>query len=272
MTGTSNISFVPSEVSIYYAARVPYLKQRRAPEWRGPCPVHHGTGDNFAASAATGEAFCHSQCGRGWDILALEQALTDADFKTAKAEVFRIIGRPDSLNARSAARQIVCAYDYTDEEGKLIFQVVRYYPKDFKQRHPDGAGGWIWKKHRNQVLYHIREVVENPIIFVVEGERDVETLRSHGFVATTTAGGAQPPWLPQFTAALRGKEVILVPDNDRAGRQRVLTIARALTGNVAKLVILTLDDPKVKDITDWFAAGHSEIELIGMVDSEHVSL
>jgi 5S rRNA maturation endonuclease (ribonuclease M5) len=114
-------------------------------------------------------------------------------------------------------------------------------------------------------------VLENPIVFVVEGVRDVETLRSYGFVATTNAGGAKAPWLPQYTDALREREVILIPDNDALGRQRVLRIARALKGNVAKLVILTLDDPRVKDISDWFVAGHSEVELIAMLDGDQVS-
>ena len=126
-------------------------------------------------------------------------------------------------------------------------------------------------KASHQVLYHVREVLENPIVFVVEGEKDVQTMRDFGFVATTNAGGAKAPWLPEFTEALRGHEVILIPDNDAPGRERVLRIARALSGNVAKLVILTLDDPGVKDVSDWFAAGHSEIELIAMLDGKEVS-
>jgi putative DNA primase/helicase len=185
----------------------------------------------------------------------------------------------DALKARGlwpdpedhTSRRIVATYDYSDEAGKLLYQVCRFEPKDFRPRFPDGLGGWIWKKAPNQVLYCLREVLENPIVFVVEGERDVETLRSYGFVATTNAGGAKAPWLPQYTDALREREVILIPDNDALGRQRVLRIARALKGNVAKLVILTLDDPRVKDISDWFVAGHSEVELIAMLDGDQVS-
>jgi DNA primase len=105
----------------------------------------------------------------------------------------------------------------------------------------------------------------------VEGERDVETLREYGFVATTNAGGAKAPWLDSYTEALRGHEVIAIPDNDAPGRARVLRIARALSGNVGKLVILTLDNPGVKDITDWFGQGRSELELIGMLDEEGVA-
>jgi len=62
------ITLTPGEVSRYYAARVPHLKQRRATEWRGPCPIHHGKDDNFAVEPSSGLWFCHSSCGRGEDV------------------------------------------------------------------------------------------------------------------------------------------------------------------------------------------------------------
>jgi 5S rRNA maturation endonuclease (ribonuclease M5) len=164
---------------------------------------------------------------------------------------------------------IVAEYDYRSEAGELLYQIVRLAPKSFRQRYPDGCGGWVWKKHPRQVLYRLREVLENPIIFIVEGEKDVETLRSYGFVATTHAGGAPAPWLPEFTVALSGHECILLPDNDPPGRARVARIARALFGKVARLVILELEG--AKDVTDWFSQGHSELELIGQVDGSEVS-
>jgi hypothetical protein len=168
-------------------------------------------------------------------------------------------------------RRIVTCYDYSDADGKLLYQVVRTAPKGFFQRRPDGVGGWVNKKHPNQVLYRLREVSENPIIFVCEGEKDCETLREFGFVATTAAGGANAPWLDSYTDALRGREVILIPDNDAPGRQRVARLARALFGKVARLVVLTLEGDGVKDVSDWFAAGHSELELIAMLDGETVT-
>jgi 5S rRNA maturation endonuclease (ribonuclease M5) len=171
---------------------------------------------------------------------------------------------------RTKLGPIVATYDYSDEAGELLYQVTRHFPpKDFRQRRPDGRGGWIWKKHPDQVLYHLPEVLEAAIVFVVEGERDCETLREHGFVATTNAGGAMAPWLPQYTAALAGREVILIPDNDVPGRRRVLTIARALLGKAARLIVLELEDGK--DVTEWFSRGHSEVEFIAQVEGEAVS-
>jgi len=99
----------------------------------------------------------------------------------------------------------------------------------------------------------------------VEGERDVETLRDWGFAATTNAGGAKTPWLPEFTAALAGREVNIIPDNDGPGWERVKVIARALLGHAARIRVLDLPR-ETKDISDWFAAGHSECELIAMLE------
>lgn len=164
----------------------------------------------------------------------------------------------------------VCTYDYNDEVGRLLYQVCRYRdPKDFRQRRPDERGGWTWKKHARQVLYRLREVLEAPIVFVPEGEKDCETLREHGFVATTNAGGAKAPWLPDFTKALVHREVNLIPDNDRPGWERVKLISHALLGNAARIRVLDLPRD-VKDVSDWFEAGHSECELIAMLEGAHV--
>ena len=56
----SPITFTSGEVSIYYAARAPHLKQAGA-ELRGPCPVHRGKRNSFAVDPNTGQACCHSQ-------------------------------------------------------------------------------------------------------------------------------------------------------------------------------------------------------------------
>ena len=265
--GRDPIRFTRGDVARYFATRFPQMSQR-GKEWRIPCPVHHGERDSFSVNSETGLCFCHSKCDRGFDILQLEIETQRVDFVAAKKNIFEIIGRSEERHTESKLGPIVAAYDYTDEGGDALYQITRHFPpKDFRQRYPDGEGGWIWKKHPNQVLYHLPEVLEAPIVFLVEGEKDVETLREYGFVATTHAGGAKAPWLPQFTAALAGREVILIPDNDHDGRQHMLRVARALRGQVARLVMIELEG--AKDITEWFEAGHSELALIALVDGAH---
>jgi 5S rRNA maturation endonuclease (ribonuclease M5) len=225
--------------------------RRSGASWLARCPAHDDHDPSLAIREECGKVLVH--CFAGCQQSDVLNALKTRGLWRSE--------RPDGST-------IVAAYDYTDEHGNLLYQVVRYQPKTFKQRRPDGFGGWIWKKGARQVLYRLREVLEAPIVFVVEGERDAETLREHGFVATTNAGGAKAPWQPSYTETLAGREIILIPDADTPGRQRGLTIARALVGRVARLVLFDLEG--AKDITEWFACGHSEIELIAQVDSEVV--
>jgi hypothetical protein len=217
------------------------------------CPAHDDHNPSLSIRDSDGKVLlhCHAGCAQTDVIDALKA---------------REVWQPE----RTENRRIVATYDYTDEHGNRLYQVVRYQPKDFKQRRPDGCGGWTWRKGARQVLYHLPEVLESPIVFVVEGERDVETLREYGFVATTNAGGAEAHWEPQFTEALRSREVILIPDNDPPGRKRVLNVARILLGKVARLVVLELEGGS-KDVTEWFSQGHSELELIAQLDGEAVS-
>ena len=224
------------------------LKARRSGScWMAKCPAHDDNNPSLSLREVDGKVLlhCHAGC-RQRDVIEGLKA------KGLWPE------RP--VNQR---RAIAATYDYCDEVGHVLYQVVRTQPKGFFQRRSDGHGGWINKKSK-RVLFHLKEVVEAPIVFVVEGEKDVEALRSQGFVATTNAGGSEAPWLPEFTAALAGREVILIPDNDRPGRERVARIARALLGRVTRLVILELEG--AKDVSEWFERGHGELELIELVE------
>jgi 5S rRNA maturation endonuclease (ribonuclease M5) len=218
------------------------------------CPAHNDSTPSLSITEQNGKILlhCHAGCSQR-DVI----------------EALKARGLWESRAKMQPLGRIVAEYSYTDEAGNLLYQVVRFDPKDFRPRYPDGHGVWIWKKHPHQVLYHLPEVLEAAIVFVVEGERDVETLRDHGFVATTNAGGARAPWLPQYTEALRGREAILIPDADEAGRRRVLTISRALLGKAARIIVWDPEDGK--DITEWFERGHSEVELTAQVEGEAVN-
>jgi 5S rRNA maturation endonuclease (ribonuclease M5) len=219
-------------------------------DWIAKCPAHDDTNPSLSLRDANGKVLvrCHAGCSQSSVLAAL-----------------KALGLwPEQEQRRN---MIVAVYDYTDENGTLLYQVVREEPKNFKQRRPNGEG-WIWKKHPHQVLYRLPEVLESPIVFVVEGEKDVETLRHHGFVATTNAGGASARWLDDYTEALRGRECVIIPDNDDPGWQRASMIAKALLGAAVRIVIVDLPN-NTKDISDWFAVGHSEVELIAMMEGVH---
>jgi DNA primase len=91
----AHLPFTAAEIAEYYRKRCPRVRQTRARQWRGPCPVHDGVDDNFAVEAATGRWHCFSQCGRGGGIIKLEMELRGCSLADAKREVFWLVGRPD---------------------------------------------------------------------------------------------------------------------------------------------------------------------------------
>ena len=218
------------------------------------CPAHNDDNPSLSLRDGAGKVLvkCHAGCAQQ-DVV----------------EALRARGLWQSPDEYATHQErIEAEYDYVNEHGELLYQIVRKRGKKFLQRYPDGRGNWVWKKHPRQVLYRLPEVLEAPIVFVVEGEKDAECLRDYGFVATTNAGGCNAPWLPSFTETLRGREVIIIPDNDAPGWERATVIARGLLGVAARIRIFDL--PKsTKDISDWFAAGHSECELIAMLEGVH---
>ena len=104
---------------------------------------------------------------------------------------------------KNSPARITKTYDYTDVEGDLLFQVVRFDPKDFRQRRPDGKGGWIWNlKGVQRVLYRLPEISKavraGRTIYIVEGEKDVESLEKLGFAATCNPMGAGK-WIDEYS-------------------------------------------------------------------------
>ncbi len=149
-----------------------------------------------------------------------------------------------------AKRTIAATYDYTNDAGKLLFQTVRYTPKNFRQRQPDGKGGWVWNlKGVRLVLYRLPDGVKTSEVWVAEGEKDCDTLAALGVCATCNPLGAEK-WRGEYSEALRGKSVVIVPDNDAPGRRHAEQVARALHGVAASVRVVKLPE-KVKDSADY---------------------
>jgi 5S rRNA maturation endonuclease (ribonuclease M5) len=148
-------------------------------------------------------------------------------------------------NDSEPQKEFVCAYNYTDERGNLLSQTVRYKvpppkEKDFLQRRPDGKGGWIWNLEGvRRVLYRLPQVIATEKVVVVEGEKDADLLAKLGFITTTNIGGAKK-WRDEYSQVLRGKEVIVIGDNDDDGRKHVAQVIQSLTGIARTLRHVTL--------------------------------
>ena len=152
--------------------------------------------------------------------------------------------------------KLVKTYQYCDEDGNVIYEKLRYEPKTFRQRRavPDG---WSWglTADTRKVLYRLPEVIRSSEIFITEGEKDADTLVSIGLCATTNSGGGNEPWCgkdgipPQWTHALAGKDVVILPDQDKVGQDRLGDILASIQGIVSSVAVVNV--PRGKDVTDF---------------------
>ena len=179
-------------------------------------------------------------------------------------------GKP---NGRPGSR-IVAEYSYADEAGCLLFQVCRFDPKDFRQRAPDGRGGWRWTtKGVRRVLYRLPQVLaavaDGLRVFICEGEKDAGALEQAGFAATCNPGGAGK-WMPDYTAALKGASVCIIADKDNVGRAHAALVAHSLQGVAVEVRVIEcpdLEGKPVKDPSDFFAAGGDAATLDDLAEN-----
>jgi 5S rRNA maturation endonuclease (ribonuclease M5) len=241
------------------------------------CPAHDDR--NPSLSVSEGEdgtvlMFCHAGCEIQEIMDALELPMT---------ALFSSGGGVNGAGTRTKGEHrrrsiedlgpIVTTYEYYDY-GQLRFQVCRYEPanggKTFRQRQPDGEGGWIWNLQGvTPVLYRCSEVrdavKEKQRIWVVEGEKDVESLRQLGEVATCNPGGAGK-WNKKLARSLYGAaEVIVVMDDDPPGLMHAMTVMDSLDGNLVHHLSL-VRAKEGKDISDHLEAGWGldEVEKIDL--------
>lgn len=222
-------------------------------EFKAICPFHDDTNPSFNFNNQSGKYFCHG-CGKKGDIFhfygKINSLNTGPDFGKILKGIADDFGIPfDQKKAR-----IVKTYDYTDAGGNLLFQVCRMEPKDFRQRQPDGKGGWFWNlKGIDRVLYRLPEVLKADEVIIVEGERDADNLASLGFTATTCPMGAGK-WRDEYNYALKGKGVVLIPDNDNEGREHMAGVGASLKGVAKSLKWIDLPDlPSKGDVSDFMS-------------------
>jgi 5S rRNA maturation endonuclease (ribonuclease M5) len=244
---------------------------RAGDNWSCRCPAHEDKRASLSIKdGPDGKLLvhCHAGCAQDDVINSLKIA---GLWSTAKAAPVRQAPAVQ-INLGQGKGSIVETYDYVDEHGELLYQAVRYEPKDFRQRRPDGDG-WSWSiKGVRRVLYRLPDVMaavaDGQTIYICEGEKDVETARALGLAATCNAMGADNgsgnKWLAEFADVLVNADVVVVPDNDEAGTRHAEWVIQTLTGKARSIGVVV---PKAgKDLTDWVNSGatRGDIEASAM--------
>jgi hypothetical protein len=239
-----------------------------------PCPKCGGD-DRFSLVDSDAGAVLCRKCfsKKNGDGLAAVCWARGCDFPAAVQVVAEFLGlrsASDGKPIHDGKPKIVATYNYCDEGGNVLLQAVRYLPKDFKQRRPKFGGGWNWSvKGIRAVPYRLPELLAKPTrpVVVVEGEKDVDSLSRLGIVATCNAGGAGK-WAAEHAAFLRGRRVVVLPDNDEAGRNHAQQVAQSLHGIAQSVQVVELPGlPPKGDVSDWIAAGGTKDDLKRLADA-----
>ena len=219
--------------------------------------LRFGTNGSLSVDLEAGRWYSHEEGVGGGvlDLLAHELGLA------TRAEQLRWLesnGFKEKSDAKPALKpRIVKTYDYTDENGELLFQAVRMEPKSFRQRRPDG-NDWKWSvKGVRQVPYRLPELLDNPdaLVFVVEGEKDADRLAELGLLATCNAAGAGK-WSKSHSEPLAHRRVVVLPDNDKAGHDHAEKVRASLVAAGAEVRVVALPGLQEKaDVSDWLDDG-----------------
>lgn len=168
---------------------------------------------------------------------------------------------------------VIATYEYTDEQGTVLYVKERRLPKDFRVKRPDGRGGWSWSLgDTRRVLYRLPEVLaavaSGRVVYVVEGEKDVHAAEAAGAVATCNFDGAakpnaRPKWRSEYGDTLKGAHVVIVADHDEAGISHAQAVLDDLQGKAASVrIVRGLVKQAHADLSDHLAAGHTIDQLV----------
>lgn len=211
-----------------------------------PCPGHETPSGHFTIKDGGDKALVTCFSVHTYDDIC--KALGFDSLTYAKTEAQR--RERDQLT-------ISAVYPYQDEGGKVLFEVVRFLPKTFRQRKPDGTWGL---QGVTPTIYHLPEVkaaiAKGETIYICEGEKDADNLRERYHLTATTNPMGAGKWRDNYSKLLVGaKLVVIFPDNDKPGRNHGQQVAESL--NKLNIPCKLLDMPRleIKDVTDWLNDG-----------------
>lgn len=176
----------------------------------------------------------------------------------------------------------IAIYDYYDVNSKLLKRVLRYPnhengDKRITQRKPL-KGGWIYEANGlGPMLYNAHLIEFYGTIAIVEGEKDCDTvnalkLNGRGSGTLGITSGSATSWDSTLAKSLRGKVVVILPDNDEAGRAYAADVSASLDAEQIKHKTVSFAGTGAKDVSDYIALGKTAEDLVKLIDSEWVGM
>lgn len=251
----------------YFESRLSQHKLRKSGAgFLALCCFHNDSTPSLSISVEKGVWKCHAGCGHG-GILDFEQKFSSCDKETAIARIAEIVGE----NHLNLGQQPEAIYPFRDVFGKLLFQVVRYPGKRFSQRKPLDNGSWEYKTQgMKMVLYNLPDIAKSTTVMIVEGEKAADFMKEAleakpPTLAITTSPRGAGKWLDEFGAYVAGKQVLIVEDKDKPGRDHADTVARSCYKWAQSVKVMQMpDDMPDHSGADDFVKKHGIQEFLAL--------
>jgi hypothetical protein len=252
-----------------YEARKAHAWSKRGGEWWNQCAAHDDHNPSLRAKPAPDSSplvycdVCKAGLREVCDALGLDMRayLPPRDEPTLLAP-----GDPRD-DWMPGGERATAIYLYHDENGELLYRVLRSPSKQFRQCRPDPStkSGWRWNLNGvRRVLYRLPDLQatkgSGSTVFVCEGEKDVEALVARGLFATCNPMGAGK-LRSEYAEQLRGvARVVIVADKDEPGLEHAAAWRQLLEGVVPVIEIVQAREGK--DAYDHLAAGYGHDEFV----------
>lgn len=242
------------------------------------CPFHEGDNGGNPSGFSLNPDDEHMKCFVcGWhgDVVSFYQKIRGfpGQYEAAKALDERFGRRPIVVKDPKPKPKPDRVHDYQDEHGNVVYRTMRRSGKWSQERYDRQTHRFVGGKGCMQgvVLYPYRlpelllRLEEKPdeIVYVAEGERDVDTLWNLGKAATCNPMGAGK-WRDEFSRWVSGRKAVVFQDDDQVGKEHAQKVAGSLHGVGCVVRVLGMPGGH-HDVSDYVAAGGTWKELVAAI-------
>lgn len=232
------------------------VRQTAPNQYMACCPAHEDKNPSLSIKFDSGKILLHCFTGCPLEDILNSLNITQSD----------LCYESDLIKSKSGKSTV---YIYYNADGTLAYKKVRIDrengTKAFYFIKPNGEKNM---KGVQKILYNLPAVIGADTVYLVEGEKCAEAVIKQGHTATTLCTGANSKWDDTYNQYLVGKEIIIIPDNDKAGFQ----YAKMLKEHLPFAKVISLEDLKNKeDIYDWLEKGHTMDEIGNLNEFDVIS-
>ena len=254
---------------------------------RAGCPANappecHGTKNTFDVQVEDDHAYCH-RCEHTWHFEENQKgngempkliktkayvkssgAVTESQFGMHRKNFldhFDIILETLPWNETALDDDYGLGVRNNNDDMQLVFKITDNHVKWHKDKQFGDAQCKIYPENI------LAKANPKSTLIITEGEKDAVTVNCQGIPAITFTSGAGA--VPEDLHLLKSfRSIVIAYDGDQAGRDGALKVARKLHKKSLKIQILKLEEGV--DLTDYFMAGNTKLDLMTLIDNAYV--